>query len=140
LRSDSSSSASISRQCVAPRAVRGDEPELVEERAIGVDVGVAGGEQALAVEDRVRAGEVAKRLHCIAELAAPRRKADHRARHHDPRHGDRAHELERIERRVAPQLRVQRRALDLHEVIDRHRLGLRRKRRQLRDQRGAIAP
>ena len=34
---------------------------------------------------------------------------------------------------------VQRRALDLHQVVDRHRLGLRVEARELRDQRGALA-
>ena len=115
------------------------QPQLGEQRAIGVDVGIAGREQAVAVEDRVRAGEEAQRLHRVAELAAARGQPHHRLRHRDARDRDRAHELERIERGFAVQRVVQRRAFDLHQVVDRHRLRIRIEVRELRDQRPRAA-
>ena len=63
--------------------------------------GIAGRQQLVAVEDRVGAGEEAQRLHRVAQLAPAGRQPHHRLRHRDARDGDRAHELERIERRVA---------------------------------------
>src|SRR4051794_7176637 len=56
-------SASISTSArTLRRGLRRLEAGHVEQRAIGVDVGVAGGEQLLAVEDGVRAGEEAQHL------------------------------------------------------------------------------
>ena len=53
-------------------------------------------------------------------------------------HGDRAHELQGIERRFAVKLGVQRRALDLHEVVDRHRFRIRIEVGELRDEPRAL--
>ena len=88
-------------RCVADAHAVGSSgvrPSLREQRAIGVDVRIAGGEQLVAVEDRIGAGEETQRLHRLAHLAPAGGQAHHRLRHRDARHGDRAHELERIER------------------------------------------
>ena len=60
-----------SRGCAIAR----HEAELAEQRAVGLDVGIAGGQQLVAVEDRIGAGEEAQRLHGLAELARARRTA-----------------------------------------------------------------
>ncbi len=122
----------------AGRHVAGVEPQLREQRAVGVDVGVAGRQQLVAVEDRVRAGEEAQRLDGVAQLAPARRQPHHGLRHRDPRDGDRAHEIERVERGGAAEPVVERRAFDLHQLVDRHRLRIRVHVRELRDQPGAL--
>ena len=50
----------------------GMQAEPREQRAVVLDVRIAGGQQLLAVEDRVRAGEEAQRLHRVAHLCAAR--------------------------------------------------------------------
>ena len=87
----------------------------------------------IAVEHRVRAGEETQRLHGFAQLPPPGREPHHRLRHRDARHRDRAHEFERVERRRAGKAVVQRRALDLHQMIDRHRFRVRIEVGELRD-------
>src|ERR1700691_5321968 len=47
--------------------------ETYEQSAVACHVGVAGGEQLLAVEDGVGAGEEAQRLQLVAHRLAPRR-------------------------------------------------------------------
>jgi len=44
--------------------------QLVEQRAIALRIGIAGRQQLLAVEDRIRAGEEAQRLNRIGHLLA----------------------------------------------------------------------
>src|SRR5262249_31018032 len=75
----------------------GDESEAREQARVALDVGVAGGEQLLAVEDRVRAGEEAERLQLVAHRLAPGREPYVRARHEEARDGDGAHEIEGID-------------------------------------------
>ena len=89
---------SRARRSARRGAVHRREAELREQRAVGLGFRVAGRQELVAVEDRVRAGEEAQRLHRIAELAAAGREPHHRLRHRDPRDRDRADELERIER------------------------------------------
>src|SRR3546814_5971868 len=60
---------------------------------------LAGGQQLLAVEDRVGAGGEAQRLQLVAHLLAPGGQPHHRPGHGDAGDGDRAHELERIQLR-----------------------------------------
>ena len=93
----------------------------VEQGAVLRGFRVAGGQQPVAVEDRIGAGQEAQRLHRLAHLLAAGRQAHLRLRHGDARDRDGAHELERVERLDA----VQRRAFDLHQVVDRHRLRIR---------------
>src|SRR3546814_7660959 len=57
-------------------------------------------------EDRVGAGGEAQRLQLVRHLLAPGRQPHHRLRHQDAGHGDRAHELERIQFRSARQRRA----------------------------------
>ncbi|ABA47844.1 hypothetical protein BURPS1710b_0571 [Burkholderia pseudomallei 1710b] len=106
-----------------------------EQLAVRFRARIAGREQHVAVEHRIRAGEEAQRLHRVVELLAARRQAHHRLRHRDARDRDRTHELERIER-----LRVrERRAFDRDEIVDRHRFRIRVHVRELRDQARALA-
>ena len=120
--------------CAAGPAVFRRQSEALEQALIGRRVGIARRQQLLAVENRVRAREEAQRLQLVAEIAAARRQPHVRARHQDPRNGDAAHELERIERRG----RRERRARDRHELVDRHAFGLRRERRERVQQADAI--
>ena len=54
----------------------GPDAEPAEERVVALGVGIAGRQELLAVEDRVRAGEEAERLHFVAHLQrGPRRGA-----------------------------------------------------------------
>ncbi|KAK4009560.1 hypothetical protein OUZ56_018694 [Daphnia magna] len=78
---------------------------------------VGGGQQALAVEDRIGASEEAQRLGFVAHLGAAGRQPHVALRHQDASHGDGAHEIQRIERRRIGQ----RRALDRDQFVDRHR-------------------
>ena len=112
-------------QLAATPWLRG-QSEALEQPPIGRGVGIARRQQLLAVEDRVRAGEEAQRLQLVAEIAAARGQPDVRPRHQDPRDGDAAHELERIERRGVGE----RRAGNRHELVDRHAFRLRRQRRE----------
>ena len=82
-----------------PRAggIERSMPSRVEQRAIARDVRVAGGQQLLAVEDRIRAGEETQRLQLVAHDFASGRQAHRGLGHHDARDGDRAHEVERID-------------------------------------------
>ena len=117
-------------------ALLGRDAELREQRAVRARLRIAGGEELVAVEDRVRAGEEAQRLHRLGHLAAaPRRAARGSLGMVMRAHGDGAHELGPVERGSAPS---QRRALHLHELVDRHRFGLRVEARELRDQPGAL--
>src|SRR5947207_8490458 len=82
-------------------ALRRGEPELREQRLIGFDIRIAGRQQPIAVENRIGAGEKAKRLNGVGEFASAGRKTHHRLRHRDSRGGYRADELERVERAFA---------------------------------------
>ena len=97
--------------------------------------GIARGQQLLAVENRVRAGEETQRLQLVAHLLAAGRQAHVCLRHHDARDGDRAHEVERIHGRGARE----RRARHAHELVDRHALRMLRQVRERREHRRAIA-
>ena len=99
---------------------RGTKPGRRQHREVGLAVGVAGGEQTVAVEDRVGAGEEAEHLSLAAEGAAPGREAHHRAWHENARRRDHAHELEGIDRRRA--LRAGFRHRD--QRVHRHALGM----------------
>lgn len=71
----------------------------------------------------------------VGEVAAAGREADARRRHQDPRDGHGAHEVERVHLRAA----LERRALDGHEEVDRHALGVRGERREPVQQVDAVA-
>src|SRR5438309_8324709 len=69
-----SSSSAVSRDIVAGSktegaalgAIAGVEAQPCEEFAVGFDVGIAGGQKLLAVEDRIRARKITKRLDPVA--------------------------------------------------------------------------
>ena len=103
-------------------------------RLVRFDIGIAGGQELVAVENRIRAREETQRLDRVAELAPTGRESHHRPRHGDPRDRNGAHELEWIDRLGA----VERRALDLHQVVDRNRLRIRIEIGELRDQARAL--
>ena len=95
------------------------QAEAREQRLVALDVGVAGGQQLLAVEDRIGAGQEAQRLQLVAHLGAAGRQPHHRR----AASAMRATAIVRtnsngIELRGA----VQRRAFDLHQAVDRHRV------------------
>src|SRR4029077_12767677 len=81
------------------RAARSERvnAELVEQGAIARGFGIAGGEELVAVEDRIRAGEEAQRLHCFGHVRAPGGEPHETRRHGDAGAGDGAHELAPIE-------------------------------------------
>ena len=108
--------------------------EPAEQCAVVFHVRVAGGQQLLAVEDRIGAGEEAQRLHRVVHLLAAGRQPHHRGRHQQPCDRDGAHELERIQRLGA----VERGAFDLHQLVDRHRLRMLGQRGQGLQQAGAL--
>ena len=118
----------------AARPVSGCSPRRANRSCIPVAARIRRGQQLLAVEDRVRAGEEAERLHCVAHLGAPGGQAQVGLRHQQARSRDRAHQVERVERRTP----VQRRALDLHQLVDRHALRMLRQRRERVQQLHAI--
>lgn len=97
------------------------QAEAIEQREVVVLVGVRRGEEFVAEENRVRAGEIAERLHLVAHLGAPGGEADHRLRHQDARGGDGADEF----KRVHELLLGQRRAFDGDKRVDGHGVGLR---------------
>ena len=80
--------------------------ETIEQASIVFDVGIAGGQQFLAVENRVCTGEKRERLQLISHLFATRRQSDCGARHQDSRHRDSPNEIERIDRRLISQRRA----------------------------------
>ena len=110
------------------------QPQPGKQLPVDLDVGIAGRQELVAVEDRIRSREEAQRLDAVAQLAPARGEPHHRPRHRDSRDGDGAHELERVDRFGA----IQRRAFDLYQVIDRHRLGIRIEVGELRDQARAL--
>src|SRR6202158_1317080 len=77
------------------------DTQALEQDAVGVEIRIAGGEKLVAVENRVRAGEVTQRLCRVAELATARRQTKHGLGHGDPCGGGGTHEFDRGERRHA---------------------------------------
>src|SRR5512140_947123 len=69
------------------------EPERGEEGVVALDVGIAGGEELLAVEDRIGAREEAQRLGRFAHPRTPGGQTHHALRHEEACDGDGAHEL-----------------------------------------------
>src|SRR5438105_2261843 len=115
---------------------RRPQSQALEERAIFRRFRVCGGEQLLAEEHGIRAGEKAQRLHGVGHALATRRKADPRLGHGDARRGDGPHELQFIDlRRIR-----ERRSGNGNEIVDRHALRIGIEARELRDQRRAVAP
>ena len=53
------------------------DTQAPEQVAVGVEIGVAGGQELVAVEDRIRTGEIAQHLRRVTELAAARRQTHH---------------------------------------------------------------
>ncbi len=89
------------------------------------------GQQLLAVEDRIGAGEETQRLHFVAHILAPRRQA-----HIECGMVMRATAMVRTNSKGSSGSALgQRRALDLHQQIDRHTLGVLRQIGQLLQQR-----
>nr|GEU28319.1 conserved hypothetical protein [Tanacetum cinerariifolium] len=110
------------------------QAQLGQQFAVVVRFRVVGGEQLVAVKNRIGAGQEAHRLHRFAHLAPARRQAHARFRHGDAGDCNGAHEFERIERIDA----IQRRAFHLHQVVDRHRFRVRIQVGQLGDQARAL--
>jgi len=69
-----------------------------EQRVVLIHPGVAGGEELLAIEDRIGAGDEAQDLRLARQKRAPRGQAHARLRHNDSRRRDHAHKVERVER------------------------------------------
>ena len=76
----------------------GLQAEPAEELLIAVRRGVAGRQQFFPVEDRVRAGEKAQRLHLVTHVLAAGGQAHVRGGHQNARDGDGAHEVDRVNR------------------------------------------
>ncbi len=83
-------------------------------------VRVAGGQQLLTVEYRVRSRQEAEGLQLVAHLAAARRQTNMRVRHENAGRGNRPDEVERVQRRGVRQ----RRAGYPDQQIDGHALGM----------------
>ncbi len=115
-------------------AALGVQAQLGKQRAVALCLGVAGGQQLVAVENRVGTGQKGKRLGGFAHLLAACREAHMALGHHDARHGNGADERQRVQ-----VLRVfQRGARYLYQHVDRHRLRMRGEPGQLLQQRAAI--
>src|SRR6056297_3925858 len=71
--------------------------ELLEQFPVTVLTRVVGGEQLVTEEHAAGTGVQTQRLQFVGHLVAPGRQPHHRRRHHDPRRGDRAHQLQAIE-------------------------------------------
>ncbi len=110
------------------------QPQPLEQPPVRVRGRVGRREQPFAVEDRVRPGEEAQRLELVAHRLAAGGEPHERPRHQDARHRDRPHEVEGVDRLGVGQ----RRALDPHELVDRHALGRLGQVRQGQEQLGAV--
>ena len=87
--------------------------------------GIRRGQQPVAEEHRVGAGQEAERLRLVGQRQPAGAQPDERRRHQDARGGDRPHQLERILGRQIGQ----RRAVDADQQVHRHALGMRIERR-----------
>src|SRR5471032_4983 len=81
-----SAAALFIRRRIQHRAARA-QAQFAQQRAVVLGLRVLGGQQLVAVEDRVGAGQEAHRLHRLAHLAAAGRQAHARLRHRDAGHG-----------------------------------------------------
>ena len=72
------------------------DSETREQGAIARDIGIARGQQLLAVKNGVRAGQEAQRLQLIGHRFTAGRQAYECFWHHDAGYRDRAYEIERI--------------------------------------------
>src|SRR5688572_172222 len=76
------------------------QAELAEQRDVGVGGRVVGGEQFVAVKDRVRAGEETKSLAFAGNAGATGGEPDSRSRKRDARDRDQPDELKYIDGRL----------------------------------------
>ena len=110
------------------------DAQALEQLHVLVGLRVGGGQQLLAIEDRVGAGQEGQGLHLLVHLLAAGGQAHVGFGHHDARHGEHADEVERID----VLLLGQRRALHLDQHVDRHAFRMLRQVGQLDQQAGAV--
>ena len=98
----------------------GLDAQTIEQAHVLLGLRIRGGQQAVAVEDRVGAGEEGQGLGLLVHLFAASGQAYVGFRHHDPRDRQGANEVEGIDVLFV----LQRCALDLDQHVDRHALGV----------------
>ncbi len=92
------------------------QPEIAQERDIGISRRIVRGQQFVAVEDRIGAGEETERLALACDAGATGGQANARLRQGQARDGYQPNEFKNIDRRLF----AQRRPGHGHEAIDRH--------------------
>mmetsp|Transcript_34794 Transcript_34794/g.88138 ORF Transcript_34794/g.88138 Transcript_34794/m.88138 type:complete len:329 (+) Transcript_34794:387-1373(+) len=110
------------------------QAQVLKHDHVLVAVVVLGGEQLVAVKDRVGARQERERLVALRQVEAARAQAHHRLGHDHARGGDAAHQVQPAGRLLA----LQGGALDGHQAVDGHRLWVRGQCGQLVDETHAV--